>query len=308
MPKANMLADATGESRLAEIRAAIARYGISPRRRRGQHFLADLRPARLAASMAREAMPSPQPLALEIGCGMGHLTGCLVQAGFRVLAIELDAGLCALARERIGLLGAESAVTFIECDALEHGRVSPAVLGALDGALAAGETFALVSNLPYSIAAPVICHFAVSPGRLALGTVMVQREMAERMCARPATRAWGSLGLLCSACFSETRILKRVRPGAFYPRPRVEGAIVQFRPGGVLAPERNCRGLAESAEGAGFAEYAKRVFTQRRRRLAKAASVLGLAIPKGVSADRRIEALELAEHLAVFRANRPGRR
>jgi 16S rRNA (adenine1518-N6/adenine1519-N6)-dimethyltransferase len=282
-----------GHSRLREIKAAVKRYGLSLHRRLGQNFLVDLRPAQLMAQRARTEMPGDDPLAFEIGTGMGQLTECLVAEGFRVVSLEIDAGLCALARDRLLVLDIADSVTLMNVDALDHGRISPEALEAVHERLGREERFAFVSNLPYSGAAPAIAHFAVEAGRMALGIVMVQREVGERMCSEPGDDAWGSFGLLCRACFDEVELLRRVKPGAFYPRPRVESAVVLFRPGGVLVDVERRKA---------FSDYAKRIFSQRRRVVRKAAGKLGFTVPEGVSASERVEKLSVEEHLLIFGA------
>ncbi len=183
------------------------------KKRFGQHFLTD--PAILgrvvdAADLAAGAT------VIEIGAGHGALTRALAERGARVIAAEVDRHLVPLLRARFL---DDANVTIIEADALD---VTP---GDLLERAGAAPPYSVVANLPYNIAAPVIRNFleAVAPPQRLV--VMVQREVAETIVAKP-----GKMGLLSVATqvYGETQIVMRVAPGSFSPPPKVDSAVVRI--------------------------------------------------------------------------------
>ena len=179
--------------------------------RLGQNFLAD--PNLLEAIVADAAL-DPGDVVLEVGGGEGVLTERLAPKAGTVQVIELDERL----REPLERVAAEhDGVTIVWGDAMKLD------LGALDPA-----PTAMVANLPYSVATPLILRTIAELPSLSRWTVMVQREIAERLRARSGSRSYGSPSVLVQlAC--EVKMLRTVDPAVFTPRPRVESAVLALR-------------------------------------------------------------------------------
>jgi 16S rRNA (adenine1518-N6/adenine1519-N6)-dimethyltransferase len=187
--------------------------------RLGQNFLAD--PNLLEAIVADAAL-DPADVVLEVGGGEGVLTERLAERAARVHVVELDE----LLREPLeAIAAAHEGVEIVWADAMKVD------LGALDPA-----PNAMVANLPYSVATPVILRTIAELPTIERWTVMVQREIAERLRARPGSRSYGSPTVLVQlAC--EVRMLRAVDPAVFKPRPRVDSAVLALRRRAPAPPE-----------------------------------------------------------------------
>jgi 16S rRNA (adenine1518-N6/adenine1519-N6)-dimethyltransferase len=205
--------------------------------RLGQNFLAD---PNLLDAIVRDAELGPADVVLEVGVGEGVLTERLASAAAHVHAIELDRGL----EPALTALAARPGVDLLWGDAMKLD------LAALDPAPGA-----VVANLPYSIATPLILRTIEELPSVQRWTVMVQREIADRLRAAPGSRTYGSPSVLAQlAC--EVRLLRTVDPAVFRPRPRVESAIL---------------GLRRTGPGADPAtrELVRAAFAHRRKSLAR---------------------------------------
>jgi 16S rRNA (adenine1518-N6/adenine1519-N6)-dimethyltransferase len=191
--------------------------------RLGQNFLAD--PNLLEAIVADAAL-DPGDVVLEVGGGEGVLTERLAAKAGTVQVIELDERL----RGPLGrVAAANEGVTIVWGDAMKVD------LGELDPA-----PTAMVANLPYSVATPLILRTIAELPSLERWTVMVQREIAERLRARPGSRSYGSPSVLVQlAC--EVKMLRTVDPAVFNPRPRVESAVLALRRRGPAPPPAAAR-------------------------------------------------------------------
>jgi 16S rRNA (adenine1518-N6/adenine1519-N6)-dimethyltransferase len=244
--------------------------------RRGQNFLVDLN---LLDLLARAAEIRPADVVLEVGTGTGALTERLAAAAARVVTAEIDPRLAQLARDR---LIDHDAVTLVEGDVLagKH-RFAPAVLEALDAALAnaPGGRLLLVANLPYCVATPVISNLLALSRPFDAAVVTVQREMAERMTAAAGESSYNALSVWVGAqCRGE--IIRVLPPSVFWPRPKVESAIVRLD----LEPERR----AAIGDLPRFHAFVRDVFCHRRKLLRGV--LLRMAGGKGSEAAReRVE-------------------
>ncbi len=184
--------------------------------RLGQNFLAD---PNLLDAILRDAALSLEDVVLEVGAGEGVLTERLAAAVAHVHAVELDRRL----EEALAPLAARSNLD------LHWGDAMKLDLGALDP-----PPTAMVANLPYSVATPVLLRTIEELPSLRSWTVMVQREIADRLRAGPGSRTYGSPSVLVQlAC--EVKLLRTVDPAVFRPRPRVESAILGLRRTGAAA-------------------------------------------------------------------------
>ena len=264
---------------LAEIKQLLEDAGLSPRKALGQNFLID---QNLLTRLVHESGVGPGDVVLEVGPGTGTLTEALLDAGCEVIACELDRGLATLLRERLVPRG----LTLIEGDCLEKKRrVSSAVLDALGA-----RPFSLVSNLPYGAATPLMASLMLHHPNCRSMSVTVQKEVAERMVAVPATRAFGPLAVIASL-WGEARRIALLPPECFWPRPQVQSAMIGLR-AAPSGPAWRDVGALESVLDA--------LFTARRKQLGK---VLGrdLAWPEGVDPTARAETLtpEQIEQLSL---------
>lgn len=234
--------------------------------RLGQNFLAD---PNLLDAIVRDAELGPGDVALEVGAGEGVLTERLAAVATHVHAIELDRGL----EEVLAPLAARPEVDLHWADAMD-----------LDLAGLRPAPTAVVSNLPYAVATPVILRTIEELPSVLRWTVMVQREIADRLRAAPGSRAYGGPSVLAQlAC--EVRLLRTVDPAVFRPRPRVESAILALR--------RTGRGADAATR-----ELVRASFAHRRKALARSLehvrpgslaaareALAALGLPEGVRAE-----------------------
>ncbi len=245
-----------------------------PRKALGQHFLHD---RTAIARIVEGAGVRPGDRVLEIGPGTGALTRALLDAGARVWAVEADPRMTAYLEAR----GWER-LHVIQGDALRADY--PAL------AREAGGRFRLVANLPYNISGPLLARLLEQRTAFTSMTVMLQREVAERLLAPPGGRARGVLSVLAQA-FCRVRPVLRVRPGAFRPPPKVESQVVRLD---VLA-----RTVEPLADEAAFRALVRAAFGRRRKMLRNA---LGTVLGPGAEACFRTAGLsgrERPEELPV---------
>jgi len=206
-----------------QIQQLLATAGVSANKRLGQHFLIDLNLMRLLIDSAEI---TGEDIVLEVGCGTGSLTEGLVEKAGRVIAVEIDRTLAEIARMWLAEAGN---VEIINADVLESkSTINPAVTEALATARKgfSGRTL-LVANLPYNIASPLILNLATGPVTAAGMYVTVQKEVAERMTARPGCGEYGTLSIFLRAT-GDVRRIRVLKPSVFWPQPQVDSAMVAF--------------------------------------------------------------------------------
>jgi 16S rRNA (adenine1518-N6/adenine1519-N6)-dimethyltransferase len=243
----------------------------------GQNFLAD---TNLLEAIVRDAELDPGDVALEVGGGEGALSERIAPRVAHLHVIELDQGLA-------GELGAMSArhpnVSVVLGDAM---RVD---LGALEPA-----PTTVVANLPYSVATPVLLRTVAELPRVATWTVMVQREIADRLRAPPGSRTYGAPSVLVQlAC--EIELLRTVDRAVFRPRPRVDSALLRLtRRAAAPAPP--------------LARFVRAAFAHRRKPLSGSLELAGgpsrdsvraALRDLGLDEDARAEALTPADFVDV---------
>jgi 16S rRNA (adenine1518-N6/adenine1519-N6)-dimethyltransferase len=272
---------ADGLPPLAEI---VRRHGLQPRRSLGQNFLFDLN---LTGRIARTAGPLDGVTVVEVGPGPGGLTRALLAAGAaRVVAVEKDA----------------RAIAALEEIAAHHpGRLEIVAGDALTSDLAAQAgpgPARIVANLPYNIATPLLTGWLTAPAwppwwdSLVL---MFQREVAERIVARPGEAAYGRLGVLCG-WRSEAHILFDVAPSAFVPPPKVISSVVRLVP--RPAPLPAAVADLEAVTRAAFGQRRKMLRQSLKGAFADAAAALAAC---ALAPTARAEELDIAAFAALAR-------
>lgn len=211
----------------SEVRAFLARHQLAAHRDRGQNFLVD---DRLAAKLVGLAGVEPGDTVLEIGTGLGLLTHALAARAARVVSVEIDAGLVrALRSDRV--LPPNVELVHADALALDLGeRVANA-----EGPVRA------VANLPYAVASPLLRRLLDLRDVLADWSVMVQREVAERIAAPTGSRDYGSLAVIHAWTVTARRALD-LHPRCFHPVPRVTSRFLRLTPRrgggeGALGPD-----------------------------------------------------------------------
>lgn len=276
------------------VRELLLRHGLAARRGLGQNFLVDPTEAERLVNLAGVG---PDDAVVEIGTGLGILTRALAARARRVLTIEIDAGLVRALRAE-DLLPAT--VELVHADALSVDLA--AVVAGL------GPRVRLVANLPYSVSAPLLRRLLDLRGALLDWSVMIQRDVADRLVASPGSKDYGSLAVLHALTVEITRA-RQLGPRMFHPIPRVDSTFVRIAP------------LATGPLRGDELDWVERVvraaFGQRRKTLTN--SLRGAGLP-GLDAGRleaacaeaqidprvRAERLSPERLLALARALAPG--
>lgn len=202
----------------AQLRARLEAMGFRPSRALGQNFLLD---PNLARAIARDARVGPGDRVLEVGPGCGALSRELVALGVRLLAVEIDKRLAELAREAVA--GAAQAEV-LRSDVLAGKH---ALAAAVLERLPTEEPWHVVANLPYSAGTPFLVVASRLPAPPQSMTVLLQRELVDRLAAEPGGRAWGPVGARLRLLYRVT-VLRQVGPELFWPRPRVDSAVARL--------------------------------------------------------------------------------
>jgi 16S rRNA (adenine1518-N6/adenine1519-N6)-dimethyltransferase len=231
---------------------------IQPQTKFGQNFLIDLNLVRMIADSAQL---SKRDVVLEVGTGMGSLTTIMAESAGHVVTVEIDNHLAPLAKAEFAAL---DNVTLLQLDALKNKHTfEPLVLETLREKLASisGGRLKLVANLPYNVATPIISNMLDVdpwPNRM---VVTIQRELADRICAKPCTKDYSALSVwMQSLCKSE--IVRVMAPSVFWPRPKVESAILDIQPQKVLRDRIPDRVF--------FHDLVRKIFLHRRKFLRSA--------------------------------------
>jgi 16S rRNA (adenine1518-N6/adenine1519-N6)-dimethyltransferase len=278
---------------LSYLRGLFAARGIHPKNKLGQCFLIDLN---LLDLIVRSAELSREDLVVEIGSGTGSLTARLAHEAGAVFSVEIDPTFHTLARETVG--DRENVVLF-QGDILENkNTLNPDALAALARLrdVSGCPQLKMVANLPYAVATPVLSNFLLSDFRFERMVVMVQSEIADRLLARPGTKAYGALAVLVQSLADVEAVRPRVPPAVFWPRPEVASAIVAIRP----SVEKRAR----VGDVVRFRNFLRDLYSQRRKNLRGALAGLPSHQRAKAEVDRKLAELGLdgtvrAEYLDV---------
>lgn len=286
----------------SRVRALAAAYDLRPSRHLGQNFLVD---ENIARKIVVEARLDGSETVVEVGPGFGALTQELLLAAGRVVAVERDPILVQVLREELGPV---PHFMLVEGDArqvawarlLEEAQARPSRMPAGG---AGSPRAKLVANLPYAVTAPVLVSLLESGVAWERGVVMVQREVAERLTARPGTRVYGALTCFI-AYHAEAQIAARVPPTVFWPRPQVDSAVVTL----AFRPYPGAEQLPQEL----LFQVIRLAFQQRRKSLRQALRARGAPWPAeavdgalalaAIDPSRRAEDLGLDEYLRLAQA------
>ena len=230
-------------------------HGFNPRSDLGQNFLIDIN---LIEFAVRSAELTKDDLVLEVGPGTGGMTTFLSEEAGEVISVEVDRNMFALATK-----ATEDCdnVTLLNCDILKNkNTISPVVTDLLKQKLAEhpGRKLKLVANLPYNVATPVISNLVASDLPWQKMVATIQLELGEKMIAEPGGTGYGALSVwLQSQC--SVRIIRRLSPKVFWPRPKVNSAIVSLW-------RHDGRG-DRIDDKPFFLDFLRRLFHQRRKLL-----------------------------------------
>ena len=262
----------------------LAALGLSPRKALGQNFLADRNVAGKIVALAR-SFPPPY---LEIGPGLGALTGPFAEAGAPVVAVEIDRGLASHLRDRL----AGTSVEILEADflAVPEREWRTRFPG--------GGT--VVGNLPYSLSSPIVLRLIELRNRFPRAVLMLQREVVDRLCAGPGGKEYGILSVYLGV-LAEARREFVVRRTCFHPAPDVDSAVMSVRFAGET-PEALVAALRTVVRAA---------FAHRRKTLRNApvpflpggaAQWRDLLVAAGIDPAGRAEEVPPSGYLALARA------
>jgi 16S rRNA (adenine1518-N6/adenine1519-N6)-dimethyltransferase len=221
----------------------LRRYGIKPTKRRGQNFLID---GNMSRAIAADVMQLGDHV-LELGAGAAALTLPLLDAGAKVLAVEVDRHLCKLLRTELA--------------AYPDFQLQEDDIAKLDWAellLKAGGSPVVAGNLPYVLTSEVLFAVADCRNQVAGAVFMVQREVAQRLVASSGNKEYGVLSVVIGSLF-DVQIVRQVPPQVFWPRPDVVSAVVR------LLPRADIDQWSDD-EFKAFKETVKGLFNQRRKK------------------------------------------
>jgi 16S rRNA (adenine1518-N6/adenine1519-N6)-dimethyltransferase len=260
-------------------------------RSRGQCFLRD---ERYVERIVEAVAPLPGETLLEIGGGSGQLTVPLARAGARVVTLESDRRLASRLRRAAAELS--DRIEVLEEDALRVDFGELLRSRKLDRVRVCG-------NLPYSVAAPILLRLLASASLFRELTLMFQNEVAERLTAVPSTKAYGFLTVVAKRS-ADVRVLFRIPPDAFRPRPRVVSALLRFELRADSAPEVGNDELFRSLVR-GLLAHRRKTIGNNVRRLGPSApsrEVMEEALAElGIDPSRRAETLGVEEFAALSR-------
>ncbi|MCC3653464.1 16S rRNA (adenine(1518)-N(6)/adenine(1519)-N(6))-dimethyltransferase RsmA [Streptomyces sp. S07_1.15] len=276
----------------ADVRELAAALGVRPTKQRGQNFVID---ANTVRRIVRTAEVRPEDTVVEIGPGLGSLTLALLEAADRVVAVEIDDALAAALPATVGARLPERADRFalVHSDAM---RVTE---------LPGPPPTALVANLPYNVAVPVLLHMLERFPSIERTLVMVQAEVADRLAAPPGSKVYG-VPSVKAAWYATVKRAGSIGRTVFWPAPNVDSGLVSL--------VRRAEPLRTGAAREDVFAVVDAAFAQRRKTLraalagwaGSAAAAEEALVAAGVSPQARGESLTVEEFAAIAE-HKPGR-
>jgi len=273
---------------MASIKQELRDYGFFPRKRLGQHFLVD---RNILNKVIQTAEVGKEDVIVEVGPGLGEMTLALARSAKRVIAVEIDARLVEILKKKLGDV---PNVDVVKGDILKVD---------FEHFFRKGEQpIKVVANLPYQISTPLLFRFIEAKQVFSTFTLMLQREVAERMEAPAGGKEYGSLSIFVQL-FLDVDIRFFIKPSAFSPSPKVESAVVH-----MVWKEKP---MIEKKDEEWFRRVVKACFGYRRKTLLNALKHSGLSLPEspeskmekaGIDPQRRPETLAIEEFIRLAQA------
>lgn len=276
---------------LTDIKTLLASHGLHPKKRFGQNFLHD-------GNHMRRIMDAadihPDELILEVGPGTGALSERLLEAGAHVLAVEIDHDMQPILLQRLAPFGDHFQLHIGDILASKH-ALNPDVISRLNAHPQSPNpnpqtpTFKLIANLPYNVASPLLVNLAVDHPGMSTAIIMIQREVADRITAKPGGKDYGPLSVILQA-MCEVDIVGTLSPSCFWPAPKVASAVVRL--------VRRVNPLNDNP--AALSALLQKMFQKRRKQIG---AILGreTALPDGISPDARPESLSVEQFATLAR-------
>jgi 16S rRNA (adenine1518-N6/adenine1519-N6)-dimethyltransferase len=265
---------------MVSIRKELAEYGLVPKKGWGQHFLTD---PNILNKVIRTAHLEKGDVVLEVGPGLGEMTLAMARQVKKVIAVEIDSKFVEILRRKASSFSNAEIIKgdILKIDFNQIYRQE-------------GQRLKVVANLPYKISTPLLFRLVESREIFSTLTLMLQREVAERMVASPGGKDYGPLSVFIQS-FSDLSICFFIKPSAFFPPPKVESAVIH-----MVWKERAVVELEE----AWFKKVVRGCFGYRRKRLINALKHSNIPLPAdlgqrlkriGVDPLRRPETLTIQE-------------
>lgn len=266
---------------LPPLREVLAAHGLMAKKAFGQHFLLDLN---ITRKIARLADVGSGDTVVEVGPGPGGLTRAVLETGANIIAIEKDERFRPLLEELAEAAGGGLQLVF--ADAL-----------AADEASLAGGPAHVISNLPYNVGTPLLIKWLTGPWTPVSLTLMFQKEVADRIAARPGSSAYGRLGVIAQAT-CEARVVMDVPARAFTPPPKIDSAVVRLLPRADRpAPER--LEALQKVTAAAFGQRRKMLRASLKPLASDSRGGEALARAAGLDAEARAETVDVAGFLRL---------
>ena len=286
---------------LSYLRGLLQAHGLEPKSRLGQNFLIDLN---LLDLICRTAELTRDDSILEVGSGTGSLTALMADRAGCVFSIEIDRGMQQIAEH---IVGDRQNVQLFLGDALARkNELNPDALAGWDQLTTRFQCSRrkLVANLPYVIATPVISNLLIADLPIERMVVMVQWEIGERMQAKPSTKDYNALSVLVQSV-ADVEIVRKVLPTNFFPRPKVDSAIVLIRP--------NAEKRAKVGDLKRWRAFLRDLYVHRRKTLRQALAgwptgrkdkqeIDAKLAELGIDGTLRSETLDVEQHLRLREA------
>ena len=275
---------------MVSIRQELKEYGLIPRKGWGQHFLVD---RNILNKVIWTAQVEKEDVVLEVGPGLGEMTIALARQAKRVIAIEIDSKLVAILNEKMKNY---PNVEVVKSDILK--------VDFNQFLKKEGHPIKVVANLPYQVSTPLLFRFIESKETFSTFTLMLQKEVAERMVAPPGGKEYGPLSIFIQM-FLDVSIRFFIKPSAFFPSPKIESAVVQ-----MIWKEKP---MIETNDQEWFKRVVKACFGYRRKTLVNALRHSELSLPEsielkmeaiGIDPRRRPETLTIQEYARLAKVLR----
>jgi 16S rRNA (adenine1518-N6/adenine1519-N6)-dimethyltransferase len=270
---------------MTSIKQELREYGLFPKKRLGQHFLVD---RNILNKVIRTAEVGKEDVVIEVGPGLGEMTLALARLANRVIAVEIDPKLIEILKKKLA-----------DCPNVEVVKSDILKVDFKSFLKKEGRPVKVVANLPYQISTPLLFRFIEAKEVFSTLTLMLQREVAERMVASPGGKEYGRLSVLLQM-FLDLSVCFFIPPAAFFPHPKVESAVVQ-----MVWKEKP---MVETEDEEWFKKVVKASFGYRRKTLVNALKHSGLCLPDsvesrmekvGIDPRRRPETLTIEEFIRL---------